>query len=71
MSDEKRKLPPLSHHQENCLVIQVPTGTSKLEIEKQIHAALAEQPENIFAARKSKELVIVVQNEGDRPPRKP
>jgi hypothetical protein len=64
MSSEKKKLPPPSHHQENCIVIQVPTGTKKEDIEKQIHTALAEQPENIFATRKSKELVIVVQNEG-------
>ncbi len=67
MSDEKNKLPPPSRHQENYIVIQVPTGTKKQEIEKQILAALAEQPENIFANRKSREVVIVVQDEGDPP----
>ncbi len=64
MSSEKKKLPPPSHHEENCIVIQVPKGTNKQDIEKQIHAALADQPENILAKRKSKELVIVIKNEG-------
>jgi hypothetical protein len=64
MSNEGNKIPPPSHHEENYIVIQVPIGTKKQDIEKQISAALAEQPDDIFAKRKSRELVIVVQNEG-------
>jgi predicted nucleotide-binding protein len=64
MADEKKKPAP-SHHLENAIIVQVPTGATKQDIENQIRAALAEQPDNILATRKSKELVIIVQNEGD------
>jgi hypothetical protein len=62
MSAEEKKLP--GHFEEKCIVVTVPPGTSKQEIEKQIHDALAEQPEDIFTARKCTELVIILQHEG-------
>jgi hypothetical protein len=74
MSDEERKqFPPLaplpSHFEESCIVIPVPSGTLKREIEKQIHDALSEQPQDIFKDRKSREMVIVIQHEGTHPKR--
>lgn len=69
MSNEEKKphRPVPSHHQEKSVVIQVPPNTSKEEIEKQIHAALAEQPQDLFLNRASKELIIVVQQEDEGP----
>jgi hypothetical protein len=66
MSDVEKK-PTLGHHQENSIVITVPTGTLKQEIEKQIRDALAEQPQDIFKDRQSREVLIVLQEEGNRP----
>jgi hypothetical protein len=63
MSDVEKK-PTLGHHEENSIVITVPTGTLKQEIEQQIHDALAEMPQDIFKGRKSRELVLVLQHEG-------
>jgi hypothetical protein len=71
MSDEERKLSPPAHYEENCIVVPVLPGTLKQEIEKQIHDALAEQPQDIFKDRKSREIVIVIQHEGSRPPKGP
>jgi hypothetical protein len=68
MSDEEKKLSP-THYEENCIVISVPTGTLKQQIEKQIHDALAERPDDIFKDRRSREMVIVIQREGNRLPR--
>jgi hypothetical protein len=65
MSPEKN--PP--YYEENCIVVPVPTGALKEEIEKQIHDALAEQPQEIFKDRKSRELVIVLQHMGTPPPK--
>ena len=64
MSDEEKKPPPPVPFEENCIVVPVLTGTLKQEIEKQIHAALAGQPQDIFKHRKSRDLVIIVQHEG-------
>jgi hypothetical protein len=64
MSDLEKRLPRPSHHEGKYIVIQVPPSTPKKDIEKQIHDALAEQPQDIFTSRISKELVIVVQEEG-------
>jgi hypothetical protein len=64
MSDEGKRLPQPSHHEGKYVIIQVPPSTPKKDIEKQIHDALAEQPQDIFARSISKELVIVVQEEG-------
>jgi hypothetical protein len=67
-SEGKKPRPPApSRHQEKSIVIQVPPNTSKQEIEKQIHAALAEQPQDIFLNRASKEIIIVVQQEEEPP----
>jgi hypothetical protein len=63
MSNVEKK-PTLGHHQENSIVITVPTGTQKQEIEQQIHDALAEQPQDIFKDRKSREVLIALQHEG-------
>ena len=65
MSDEEKKLSP-GHFEEKCIVVTVPSGTSKQEIEKQIHEALAEQPDDIFIGkgRHCKGLVIILQHEG-------
>jgi hypothetical protein len=67
MRDDEKKL---SHYEENCIVVPVPTGALKEEIEKQIHDALAEQPQDLFRDRKSRELVIVLQHFGAREPKK-
>jgi hypothetical protein len=67
MSDEEKKLSP-THFEENSIVVSVPTGTLKQEIEKQIHDALAARPDDIFKGRKSREMTIVIQHEGNRPP---
>jgi hypothetical protein len=64
MSKEGKKPTVPSHHEGKYIVIQVPPSTPKKEIEKQIHDALAEQPQDVFASSISKELVIVVQEEG-------
>jgi hypothetical protein len=64
MSDEGKRLPQPSRHEGKYVIIQVPPSTPKKDIEKQIHDALAEQPQDIFARSISKELVIVVQEEG-------
>ena len=76
MSDEERNpFPPLpripSHYEENCIVVTVPSGTLKREIAQRIHDALAEQPQDIFKDRKSREMVIVLQHMGVRPPKEP
>jgi hypothetical protein len=69
MSDEEKKspipFPPIIHDQ--TIVIRVPPNTSKREIENQIHKALAEQPQDIFLNRLSKEVIIVVQQEQNGP----
>jgi hypothetical protein len=70
MAKEEKKFSPPPHYEENCIVVPVPTGTLKQEIEKQIHDALAEQPQDIFKDRKSRELVIVLQDMGAREPKK-
>ena len=62
MSAEEKKLP--GHFEEKCIVVTVPTGTLKQEIENQIHDALAEMPQDIFKGRKSRELILVIQHEG-------
>lgn len=69
MSDEGKKppLPPPFIIHEQTIVIQVPPNTSKQEIENQIHKALAEQPQDIFLNRASKEVIIVVQQEQEGP----
>jgi hypothetical protein len=69
MSDEGKKppLPPPSIIHEQSIIIQVPPHTSKQEIENQIHKALAEQPQDIFLNRASKEIIIVVQQKGLKP----
>ena len=64
-NEEKKPPPPPSHHSEQNIVVQVPHGASISVIEKQIHEALAQQPEDFLRKRKSRELVIVVQDEGD------
>jgi hypothetical protein len=65
MSAEKKKgPPPPSRHEGRYIVIQVPPKTSKEAIERQIHDALNEQPQDIFAASVSREVIIVVQEEG-------
>jgi hypothetical protein len=69
MSKEEKKLPPPTHYEENCIVVSVPTGTLKQEIEKQIHDALAARPDDIFKDRKSREMSIVIQHEGTHPPK--
>jgi hypothetical protein len=69
MSDEEKKLSP-THFEENCIVVSVPAGTLKQQIEKQIHDALAERPDDIFKDRKSREMVIVIQREGTHPPKR-
>jgi hypothetical protein len=71
MSSEEKKSPPPppSRHEEKSIVIQVPPNTSKNEIEKQIHDALAEQPQDIFVNRASKEIIIVVQVIQPQPPK--
>jgi hypothetical protein len=76
MPDEERKqFPPLpripSHYEESSIVVPVPSGTQKRDIEQRIHDALAEQPEDIFKDRKSREMVIVLQHMGVRPPKEP
>jgi hypothetical protein len=71
MSDEETKLSPPVPYEENCIVVPVPTGTLKQEIEKQIHDALAEQPQDIFKDRQSRELVIILQHEGGHYPSEP
>jgi hypothetical protein len=53
----------------DCIVVEVPNGT-RTEIEKQIHDALAQQPDDIFKSGKSRELVIVLQHMGAREPKK-
>jgi hypothetical protein len=70
MSDEEKKLSP-THYEENCIVVSVPTGTLKQQIEKQIHDALVDQPDDIFKDRKSREMIIVIQHEGTHPPKRP
>jgi hypothetical protein len=62
MSNPEKKLP--GHFEEKCIVVTVPPNTSKQEIEKQIHEALAEQPDDIFKGRQCTELVIILQHEG-------
>jgi hypothetical protein len=70
MSDiEKRPSP--GRYEENSIVITVPTGTLKQEIENQIHDALAEMPQDIFTGRASREVLIVLQHEGNHEPKKP
>jgi hypothetical protein len=69
MSGEEKKLSPPTHFEEKCIVVSVPTGTLKQQIEKQIHDALVEQPDDIFKDRKSREMVIVIQHEGTHPPK--
>jgi hypothetical protein len=66
MSEEKKKGPPPapSRHEGRYIIIQVPPKTSKDVIEKQIRDALNEQPQDIFAASVSREVIIVVQEEG-------
>jgi hypothetical protein len=63
MSDEGKTPPLPPPFNEQTIVIQVPPNTSKQEIEHQIHKALAEQPQDIFLKRRSKEVIIVVQQE--------
>lgn len=65
MSQEENKV--LSHHEEDCIIVQVPDGSQKAAIEREIHEALSEFPDDIFAQHPSGDLVIVVQSESDRP----
>jgi hypothetical protein len=53
----------------DCIVIEVPAGR-KEGIEKQIHDALAQQPDDIFKSG-TREFVIVLQHMGGREPKKP
>jgi hypothetical protein len=57
---------PPSHYKEQHIVVAVPDGTPLEVIEKQIHNALVEQPPDIIIRNRSKELVIVLQHEGNK-----
>ncbi|MEI9978881.1 MAG: hypothetical protein WDN23_07720 [Edaphobacter sp.] len=61
---EEKKRPPTSHYNDEGIVIEAPTGTPKEDIVKEIQKALAERPMDMFAGKKSKQLVIVVKDEG-------
>jgi hypothetical protein len=65
MPDLENKVP--GHFEEKCIVVTVPTGTSKREIEKQIHEALAEEPDDVFIGKGGhcKGFVIMLLNEGN------
>lgn len=58
---------------ENHILVQVPTGTSLKKIEEEIHKALAEEPQDFLRHSPSGQIIIVIQDEGDRfppPPKK-
>ena len=56
---------------ENHILVQVPTGTSLKKIEEEIHKALAEESQDFLVQSPSRQIIIVVQNEGDRFPPPP
>jgi hypothetical protein len=71
MSDEQKKHKLPEHLEEKHIVVKVPPGVSKKEIEEEIHKALAQEPPDFLVRSPSKQMIIVVQVEGNRPPPKP
>jgi hypothetical protein len=70
MANEEKNPSPRkgdSPREGKCIVIEVPTGR-KEGIEKLIHDALAQQPDDIFKSG-TRELVIVLQHMGGREPK--
>ncbi len=56
------------HFNEQHIVVEVLEGTTQQQVEQQIHDALSEQPADILTRYRSKELVIILQHEGNGPP---
>ena len=64
MSNGGKKRPPPSHTKEQFILVKSPDGTPKEDLKKEIIKALDEEPLDLFPPKKSKDLVIVVKNEG-------
>jgi hypothetical protein len=65
MADEsKKKRPPPSHYNDEGIVVDAPHGTPKQDIVNEVVKALNERPDELFKGKKSKQLVIVVKEEG-------
>jgi hypothetical protein len=65
MADEsKKKRPPPSHYHDDGIVVEAPHGTPKQDTVNEIVKALNEQPDDLFKNKRSKQLVIVVKDEG-------
>jgi hypothetical protein len=60
--------PPISHHSEKHVVVEVPSEATVEQIEKQIHEALhkklVEEGQDFLVKNKSKELIIALQHIG-------
>jgi hypothetical protein len=63
--EEKPEFPKIIH--EEHIVIEVPPDTSQVEIEKEIHKALSHEPQDFLRKSKSRQLIIVVKQEGTKP----
>jgi hypothetical protein len=54
-----------SHRKEQHIVVEVPIGCDNSVIEAEIHKALATRTESVVKEKKTKALVMVVQEEGN------
>jgi|HubBroStandDraft_6_1064221.scaffolds.fasta_scaffold695388_2 hypothetical protein len=54
-----------SNRKEQHIVVEVPIGCDNSVIEAEIHKALATRPESVIKEKKTRALVMIVQEEGN------